>query len=544
MENRPVPLLLILALPVFLIYLGANTIWDANEAFYVETPRQMVLTGDWVRPTFNAQPRLNKPVLSYWIVAGLYRAFGISVGVERAGIAVGALGIILAAFLIGRALRSTSTGLLAALIMATAPRMVMFSRRIFIDIYTSLFMALALAAFTLALRHPEHRRRYLLLMYVAMGLGFLTKGPVAVVLPGAVLVAWLALERRWADLRHLMLVPGALIVAAIGLSWFVALWQVDGWAPIRGFFIGENLDRFTTSMVPGDRSVFFYVPVLFGDLFPWAPLFAAPFVTAWRPRQPDERPARASIRRLLWLWVVVITGAFTLSATKQDLYIFPVMPAVAALVADALVASRFGADRGAMRSGLVLIAVLSLASAGGIAWVVGGGRYALAGAIPAALAIAAGALAALVGLVRGRPATAVPALAAGFVVFNYLFVARALPDVERFKPVAPLARAFTDHAAPDARLGAYGTMLPSLVYYANHPVEEIALAPRAAIDFLTSPGEAWMLVGGDELADLSTRLPWLCLEAERTYFPFDQKLSAIAAGTVPPPLAMVSNRCR
>ena len=49
-ENTPVPLLL-LALPVFFLALGANSIWDANEAFYVETPRQMVQTGDYVNPT-------------------------------------------------------------------------------------------------------------------------------------------------------------------------------------------------------------------------------------------------------------------------------------------------------------------------------------------------------------------------------------------------------------------------------------------------------------------------------------------------------------
>ena len=60
--------------------------------------------------------------------------------------------------------------MLAALIVATAPRVVMHGRRIFIDVYITLFMSLALACFVLAERHPQHRRRYLLLMYVAIGL--------------------------------------------------------------------------------------------------------------------------------------------------------------------------------------------------------------------------------------------------------------------------------------------------------------------------------------------------------------------------------------
>ena len=71
--------LLGLAVLVFFVGLGANSIWDANEAFYVDTPRHMVQTQDYVTPWFNGEERLNKPVLSYWIVAAFYHAFGISV---------------------------------------------------------------------------------------------------------------------------------------------------------------------------------------------------------------------------------------------------------------------------------------------------------------------------------------------------------------------------------------------------------------------------------------------------------------------------------
>src|SRR2546430_12345834 len=106
-RSRPVPLsveifavLLVAALPVFFLFLGANSVWDTNEAFYVETPRQMVRSGDYINPSFNAAPRFNEPVLSYWIVAGLYRALGDSVTSERIGIAIGATAIILATFLI------------------------------------------------------------------------------------------------------------------------------------------------------------------------------------------------------------------------------------------------------------------------------------------------------------------------------------------------------------------------------------------------------------------------------------------------------------
>src|SRR6185436_7955088 len=93
-------LLLLLACAVYFVALGNAAIWDANEAFYVETPREMLEGNDFVNPSFNYLPRFNKPVLSYWIVAFLYRLFGVSVGVQRFGIALGALIIIVCAYVL------------------------------------------------------------------------------------------------------------------------------------------------------------------------------------------------------------------------------------------------------------------------------------------------------------------------------------------------------------------------------------------------------------------------------------------------------------
>ena len=75
--------LLVASILPYFIDLGGSSIWDANEAFYVETPREMLQRGDFISPTFNYLPRLNKPVLSYWIVAAFYKVFGVAVGVQR-----------------------------------------------------------------------------------------------------------------------------------------------------------------------------------------------------------------------------------------------------------------------------------------------------------------------------------------------------------------------------------------------------------------------------------------------------------------------------
>jgi 4-amino-4-deoxy-L-arabinose transferase-like glycosyltransferase len=541
-DDRLFRWLLAAAAPVFLVALGANSIWDANEAFYVETPKQMLLRGDYITPYFNDAQRLNKPVLSYWIVAGLYHLFGVSVGVERVGIALGALAIVGATFLVGRALRSTTVGLLAALIVATSPRVVMFARRIFIDIYITLFMALTLACFVMAERHPERRRRYLTAMYVAIGLGVLTKGPVALLLPGLAAAAWLTVERRWSDLRRLMIVPGLLIVVAIVVPWYAALFVRHGWDPIVGFFVGENVGRYTSSMAPQSRSVFFYMPVLFGDLFPWAPLVAIPLVSAWRGRQPGEDAPHASIRRLLWIWIVVFVGVFSLSQTKQDLYIFPIVPAVAALVADSLIGTGFGRDHRALRIALGAIAGLVAASSP-VTWrLFADGYYRLEGTRGIATVLAIGGVAALTLLIRGRPRLAVGALAGTFIAFNYLFVGRALPSVERLKPVVPLAREFVARADSGARLGAFNLMLPSLVYYADRPVEVLDTIEQAA-EFYRDPRGGWAIMDPVEFGRLRAVVPQLCVAARRPRSMFEADLRDLLAERPQPDVLLVTNRC-
>jgi 4-amino-4-deoxy-L-arabinose transferase-like glycosyltransferase len=538
---RRLTVVLLAALPVYFIALGANSIWDANEAFYVETPRQMVETGDYITPSWNGELRVNKPVLSYWIVAGLYQVAGVSVTVERVGIALGAMGIILATFLVGRALRSTSVGIVAALIVASAPRMVMFSRRIFIDIYITLFLALALACFALATRRPEHRRRYLVAMYVAMGLGMLTKGPVAVVLPAVVVAVWLSLEHRWADARRLMLVPGALIVIGIVAPWYVALYATHGMEPVRSFFIGENLDRYATSMVPGARHLLFYVPVLLGDLFPWAPLFLVPLFTAWRRRAPGEDATDVSIRRMLWVWVVAFTAVFSLSQTKQDLYIFPVVPAVAALVADALVRTRFGAAHAGLGRLIAVVSALTVLGGVAVSWLFGAGYYEVASVRPAALVLIIGGSLSIAAVLKGVPDRAVVALAVTFVVFNYVFVARVLPELERFKPAVPLARTITARVAPTAGLADYkGALPPSLVYYVGRPVERIGVLTHAQA-FFASGRPSWALVHEADYPELLTAVPTLCEVARQSFF--EVKLRDLLDDQPPPSILLVTNQC-
>ena len=546
-------LLLIPAVALLFLGLGANTIWDANEAFYADTPRQMVLSGDYVNPVFNGEARMNKPVLSYWVVAGLYKVFGLSLTVERFGIALGALGILLAAYLCGRAMRSPLAGWLAVLIVVTAPRFVMFSRRIFIDIWVTMFMGLSIGCFLLAEAFPQRRRLWLGLMYAAIGLGVLTKGPVALVFPVATIGAWLIVERRLSDIKRLWIVPGALIVLAINAPWWGAIYAQHGMEPLQAFWLGENFGRYTEPMQPGERDMWFYVPVVIGDLFPWSIFVMAGLVTGaaalWaRVRHadvvsPDADSGVPAIKRFLMIWVVLLVGVFSFSETKQDLYVFPIIPALAALAADAILT---GLNRGGvrLRAAFIATAVLLMVGGAGIASLFGfmAPTHHIAGANALGGTLVAGGLVVIVLAFLKRALATTLALAGTMVVANYIFVLVSLPAVEAFKPVLPMVQTIQERTRSGAPpvVAHYITSLPSLVYYLERPVEGY-FDLRPLIERARSVPEMYILMRPHEYADFepAARAQSIepCIVQRQTLF--EAKLKLVLEGVPWPEVYLV-----
>ena len=238
MQIRTVGALLFLALPFF-TSLGAPSVWDSNEAYYVQTPREMVDRGDWVVPHFNGKPRLNKPPLSYWLVAPFYYWFGDALWWERLIMAVLAYGCVWLVFWMGRILFCELTGLLAAGLFATSLRFLMLSRRLLIDILL-LFCVLAAVAFLLRWWKQGDRRSFLLAS-LFLGLGFLSKGPVAF-LPAAAVVLYLLVSDQRSRLRSAPWIPAMLILISVSGSWFLVLGFRMGWDTVGHFLWTENLD--------------------------------------------------------------------------------------------------------------------------------------------------------------------------------------------------------------------------------------------------------------------------------------------------------------
>ena len=541
--------LLVLAGAVYFVSLGNSAIWDANEAFYVETPREMIEARDFLNPTFNYEPRFNKPVLSYWIVAAGYQAFGVSVTVQRFAIAIGALVIIACAFFLASASEPASptprrgeggprhAGLWAAAGLAAAPRLVMFARRIFIDIWITAFMSLTLVFFALSERYPERRRLFLVLMYVSIALGVLTKGPVAIALPALAFGLYFAVRRELSRIAGMMIPLGIVILAVIVVPWYAALYHEHGWTYIKSFLVNENVERFTSGVGVGqDRKAYWYLPIVFSDSFPWSLLLPCAAAAAWK--------TRTRLETLLWCWIVAIVGFFSLSAGKQDLYIFPIVPAVAAL--GGITISRALSDERWQRWVSVTLAIAGalLAIAGGTVlflFQAAGRVYALESALAVgAVGLAGGLIALVLGALK-RPWASALSLLAAVVAVNWTFVIGVLPEFERYKPVPEFSRVLQERLQPGDLVAHYRVSLPSMVYYLRRHVKQMT-DDREFVDAVLSSEHVYAVLSAGDYGALAPQIgARTCIVDRRPTF--EVKLRQVLARKPLPELLLISNRC-
>ncbi len=460
-----------------------SSVWDANEAFYVQTPREMLERGEWLVPYFNDQPRLNKPPLSYWLVAGAYRVFGVSLAVERWLLAALGAGCVLLAFAIARRFVCPSSALLAAGVFATNFRFLMLSRRLLIDILMLACILAGTLCFVLWRERPSASR--LRLAALCFGLAFLAKGPVAWI-GLAILLLVCFCDDRCRSLRRGAWASSLAVLVTVSFSWYLALGWSGDWESVLNFFLRENLGRFASLDYGPERNWFYYLGVILADSFPWSLLFfAAVGWQAWRWRGLPAEERRNGW--LLALWIAVWFVLFSFSRNKQEYYILPLYPAAAIWVAQ--VAQACGWAR--------WLAVVG----GAAASLLGCGQALLASELfgpswlwwlPTLLFLVFGLLAAL-----RRWHWAAASLSLVFVVVFALL----LPRLEDYRPVHHLAARAQLELEPGGRAGYLGLAAPSLRFYLDQPVLELFDVAAAAAE-LDSPIQTLLVVQESDWPDL------------------------------------------
>lgn len=314
-----------------------------DEGRYVGVAWEMLRSGDLLTPTLNGLPYFHKPPLFYWITAASMAAFGPDEWAARAAPLIGAWIAAMATFLLVRRWWSDHAARLTLVALLAMPLFYVGGQFANLDMLVAGCITATIAAFAHAALSFEAgllRRRALLLAYAMAALGVLAKGLIGLVIPAAVIGAWLLARRRWRTLRAMLSWPGVLVLLVIAAPWFIAIQALfPRFADY--FFVVQHFQRFSTGGFNNVQPVWFFPAVLLLFTLPWLGWLRAHFA-----KSRLAEPARGDLRLLALIWLVVVVAFFSLPRSKLLGYVLPAVPALALLVADGFetLEARFGAS--------------------------------------------------------------------------------------------------------------------------------------------------------------------------------------------------------
>lgn len=336
-------LLLVLALAALCWRTGGHALLEPDEGRNVQVAREMARGGDYVLPHLNGLPYLDKPAPYFAAVALSLRLLGESEGAARFASLLFTFGSILIVFQIGRRIGPPLAGELSALALATMPLVLAFSRTVIFDPALACIETFTLYAAWRALERDGHTMRWAALMWGAIGVGAITKGPVAIIVPLLVLAGFAVGGR--VSLRPVFRLRAWPWFFIMALPWFIAVTLRRPDFP-RYAFIYESLQRVATKSAGRWGPIWYFVPIALAGSFPWAVPAIAAARGAWQRRAWRREPAgRAAV--FIAAWALVPLVFFSISQSKLPGYYLPALPAWA--LASGLLLAQAAQDDAAMR---------------------------------------------------------------------------------------------------------------------------------------------------------------------------------------------------
>ncbi len=526
---------LVLAALLFFLRLGDRGLWGP-EGRWAEITREMQLTGNYFWPTLNGKVYYDKPLATYWLIAAAtYLTWELDeLAIRLPGAFFGLLGVWLL-MVLTRQLYGGRTAILAGFILATCYSYVFWARVASADIET---VTGVLAALTLYFRNQERPNGWWLVgLWIIMALTSLTKGLQGFALPLLVIgvyslladggrqlahktlsgpwrgrLAWFVSQGAWFFNRKTPMAIGIAVVVYIvpfAISFALMDSNIGPYKVLR-----ENVIRFVQ---PFDHQgpVYLYAYAIFILTAPWCLFLPAALVS-----MHSKPSGKSDCFALVYFWATFIF--FTLSGSRRQYYLLPILPAAAMVVGRLFTASREPWDprvRWLTNLGYILmsitVVVLVVMAATALFWPAL--RISQLKALPASVdrIILVGFWTFLLMLIvtvfpfsKLRPeriAVSAAVLAYLFMLFVFVY---AFPNSEQFrgeKVFAHTVRAMLNGNMN--RLVFYKTWGPDLVYYlaAENPLPEIAGSADLALYLEKNPGDLWIVADKSDLPAFPVR---------------------------------------
>lgn len=338
---------------------------DRDEPRFAEASREMRERGDYVIPYFNDKYRFDKPALIYWTQIASYAVFGENDFAARFPSAVAAALTALVLYAWGRRLEGERTGWWAAIIFTLCLQVFIHAKASVADMWLVFFVAAAhWAGFELIRDSADPRRLkyWRLLFYLALGFGFLAKGPLAW-LPLLTVLSTKLFLRGVPLTRRFWFVTGMLGAFAIVCTWGIpALLRTNG-----EFFkvgIGRHVVERSFNVMEGHganswntylAAMPFYFLTVFLSFFPWSIKLPVLTKRLWRQRDATDN--------YLISGILIVFVIMSLVKTKLPHYTLPAFPMLSLLLARHLfvVGSERFARRAAIGAGVTSLALAFIA---------------------------------------------------------------------------------------------------------------------------------------------------------------------------------------
>ncbi|MFK3798841.1 ArnT family glycosyltransferase [Pseudomonas sp. NPDC088444] len=324
--------------------LGNHQLQNSTEPRVAGIAMEMHLSNNWVTPTLNGEPFLEKPPLSLWLDAAAIRVIGpVPLAVRLASAFAGLLTLWALYHLLRRFGRPHFVALGAVCLLLTTATFWSNARQVGEDALLTLGVTVALLAFFHASRHRQFTTLPVgrwLLFSLGIVISTLSKGVLGLALPGVVIFAYLVvetmLERRFVLshwLRPLMFTLLALIPLLI---WLYFLYGQGGIESLKAVLWTNSVGRFNGEFVEaGHYEPFYYYFSKLPEAFlPWNLLV---YLGLWHFRKQLVQD-----RHLLFfsLWLLAQFLLLTLASSKRMVYLMSLTPAAAVIASEYLAVLR------------------------------------------------------------------------------------------------------------------------------------------------------------------------------------------------------------
>jgi 4-amino-4-deoxy-L-arabinose transferase-like glycosyltransferase len=324
-----IPLLLAIGVMLFLVNLGGAPLYTKGEPREAVTVFDIVHGGGAILPMRAGVEIPSKPLLMHWLAAiASLIAGGVSAWTVRLPSATFAIAGMIVTYLYVRKIFEARGALLSAIMLGTAFQYLQAGTGSRVDMTLTFFMTVAFFEF-LAIAESLSTRTTLL--YLAITLAVLTKGPIGAALPALIALVWIVLTWRSRVIRRLRLGRGAIIVGIIGGGWYIAAIVVGGPAFVHKQILGENLYRLIghAGVNQGHAHPFYYEEgALLAGFLPWTPLaIIAATQALYHRRRLDPRLG------YLLTWFLTVLIFYNLPQSKRGVYLLALYPALTTIVA-------------------------------------------------------------------------------------------------------------------------------------------------------------------------------------------------------------------